>query len=103
MKPLFIPLFTRYFEQFERGEKHMEYRRPGGPFNPGTCYPGRLVTLSCGYGAHRRLQGKITFAENRDVHELNSADRRDIQALFGPLCKTVFCIGIEIITKEPAS
>lgn len=61
MKPLFIPLYKRFFEQFERGQKQIEYRKYGPRWNEKTCIVGRAVTLSCGYGKKRRLKGVITF------------------------------------------
>lgn len=60
MKPLFIPLARRWFDAFSRGEKTVEYRRLGGPWNERTCVPGRRVVLSRGYGRHARLTGVIT-------------------------------------------
>lgn len=60
MKPLFIPLKAEYFDQFEAGTKTVEYRKRGGRWNHLTCFVGRKVTLSRGYGKHRRLSGVIT-------------------------------------------
>lgn len=59
-KPLFIPLRGEYFDAFERGEKVTEYRQRGPRWNAETCYIGRRVVLSRGYGKHRRLTGIIT-------------------------------------------
>ena len=58
MKPLFIPLKTRYFRAFQRGEKTTEYRLYGPRWHEGTCYAGRPVTLSHGYSG-ARLTGII--------------------------------------------
>jgi len=58
-KPLFIPLKGEHFEAFERGEKDTEYRPYGKRWNERTCYLGRPVVLSFGYGKHRRLTGVI--------------------------------------------
>ena len=57
--PLFIPLKTKYFEAFKRGEKTEEFRRHFGPWNERACFVGRLVTLSKGYGKYERLSGEI--------------------------------------------
>lgn len=62
-KPLFIPLRAKYFEAFERGEKDTEYRADLRRWNARTCYPGRAVTLSYGYGNVRRLRGVIAGFE----------------------------------------
>lgn len=59
--PLFIPLKRKFFEQFERGEKTIEYRKFGPRWNRETCRPGRTVVLSLGYGKARRLRGVITW------------------------------------------
>jgi hypothetical protein len=64
-RPLFIPLYRRYYEAFEAGTKTIEVRRYGPKWNEHTCRVGRPVTLSCGYGKHRRLPGVIT-AFSRD-------------------------------------
>lgn len=53
MKPLFIPLKTEYFRQFQNGTKTVEYRLHGPRWHSGTCIPGRAVTLSHGYSGER--------------------------------------------------
>ena len=58
-KPLFIPLNAEHFEDFEVGAKTKEFRVYGSRWNERTCIPGRSATLSCGYGKHRRLYGKV--------------------------------------------
>jgi hypothetical protein len=58
-KPLFVPLKTEYFRQFESGIKKKEYRRYGPGWNERTCRIGRAVTLSHGYSG-ARLKGTIT-------------------------------------------
>lgn len=71
LTPLFIPLKTCYFEQFSIGTKDTEYRQYLGPWNIQNCYPGRLVTLSKGYGKYARLSGIITAVTLRkDVHNI---------------------------------
>jgi hypothetical protein len=60
IKPLFIPLRADFFDAFARGEKTCEYRRRGPRWNASTCFVGRRVVLSRGYGKHRRLTGTIT-------------------------------------------
>ncbi len=58
-KPLFIPLNAEYFEEFEAGRKTREFRVYGPRWNERTCFPGRPVTLSYGYGKQRRIQGTV--------------------------------------------
>lgn len=50
-KPLFIPLYKKFFGQFVDGIKKAELRRYGPRWNEKTCYAGRPVILSEGYGA----------------------------------------------------
>ena len=48
MKPLFVPLATRWYEKFESGEKDTEYRQFGPRWNFKTCIVGRSAILSKG-------------------------------------------------------
>lgn len=57
--PLFLPLKSQYFNAFAEGTKTVEYRLYGPRWNERTCYPGRPVVLSCGYGKSRRLTGRV--------------------------------------------
>jgi hypothetical protein len=59
-KPLFIPLKREFFEAFKRGTKTEEYRLEGPRWNARTCFVGRHVVLSLGYGKSNRLQGVVT-------------------------------------------
>lgn len=63
LKPLFVPLKKKYYEAFECGDKGTEYRAYGPRWNERTCYPGRHVVLSCGYGKGRRIKAIIDYAE----------------------------------------
>ena len=56
---LFVPLTSRYYEAFERGEKTEELRLYGPLWNERTCRIGRPITLSKGYGKKNRLHGTI--------------------------------------------
>lgn len=58
-KSLFIPLKAKWFEQFARGEKDTEYRPHGPRWNERTCFEGRPVVLSRGYGKQQRLYGYV--------------------------------------------
>jgi len=57
--PLFIPLKAEFYDAFARGEKNTEYRQRGPRWNAETCFIGRRVILSRGYGKQNRLHGKI--------------------------------------------
>jgi hypothetical protein len=52
-KPLFIPLRTRWFREFEAGTKDTEYRAYGPRWNERTCRVGRKATISHGYSGKR--------------------------------------------------
>lgn len=52
-KPLFIPLKTQWFRQFESGYKTIEYRAYGPRWNEKTCRVGRPATISHGYSGAR--------------------------------------------------
>ena len=60
MKPLFIPLKREYFEAFRAATKTDEFRPHGAWWNSRTCWVGRPVVLSLGYGKAHRLTGTIT-------------------------------------------
>lgn len=62
LKPLFIPLKRKYFEQFAMGRKTAEFRPFGPRWNHDTCFVGREVILSLGYGRQKRLSGVILDA-----------------------------------------
>lgn len=59
MKPLFIPLKTKFYEDFLSGKKRVEYRLYGARWNERTCSIGRAVVLSKGYGVSHRQGGKV--------------------------------------------
>ena len=68
MKPLFIPLKKKFWEQFRDGTKDTEYRRRGPRWNLDTCQLGRQVVLSCGYSG-ARLTGTIIGASYHTIPE----------------------------------
>lgn len=58
-KPLFIPLYTQWYEEFANGTKTVEFRNYGPRWNEKTCRIGRKVTISKGYGKKNRLYGVV--------------------------------------------
>ena len=92
MKPLFIPLNRKYFEEFKNGRKFVEKRVYGNRWNERTCKVGRPVTLSKGYGKAERLHGVVTLF---DVTEPLSRDKDWID-IFGRDAGRVARIGIRI-------
>lgn len=59
MKSLFIPLKTEFYEGFRDGTKTEEYRCYGPRWNERTCFVGRTVVLSKGYGKANRMNGRV--------------------------------------------
>lgn len=53
MKPLFLPLRTRWFREFQAGIKTIEYRVYGPRWHEQTCTVGRPVVVSHGYSGDR--------------------------------------------------
>jgi hypothetical protein len=60
-KPLFIPLRTEWFRQFEAGTKDTEYRAYGPRWNERTCRVGRKATVSHGYSGKRLERTVASF------------------------------------------
>jgi len=90
IKPLFIPLNGKHFEAFENGTKSVERRVFGPRWNHKTCYIGRPVVLSYGYGKQRRLSGKIVGT----LVSATEATRPDFVEIFGPDIAEAMCISI---------
>ena len=95
-KPLFIPLKTEPFEAFRCGEKTEELRRYGPCWNAHTCYPGRLVVLSKGYGKQSRLRGRVIAFKHQWGDTFGSRYKAAIKEHFGTLDLEIACIRIEI-------
>lgn len=96
MKPLFIPLMTEYYNAFVSGEKKYELRLAGSRWNEKTCYIGRPVTLSKGYGKNNRTSGFVFDYYEQTADKLEQPYRNQFLAVYGTLEKTVSCIGINI-------
>ena len=94
MKPLFIPLNSKPFEDFKSGTKDTEYRRYGKRWNERTCVVGRRVTLSKGYSKKHRISGTIT-----DFTTKSAADPSlpELSGYFAtPILTMVACIRVKI-------
>ncbi len=96
MKPLFIPLKTVYYEAFVNGDKTEELRKYGPRWNEKTCFPGRDVTLSKGYGKQHRTSGKIWKFKKQHGTLFGSTYKAAIIAIYGTLDVDVACISIKI-------
>ncbi|XPV77964.1 MAG: hypothetical protein ACNI27_08595 [Desulfovibrio sp.] len=97
-KPLFLPLKTKYYEAFKSGEKTEELRKYGGRWTEKTCFVGRKVTLSKGYGKQNRLKGVIVSFETKHGTKFGMFDRFAINDCFKTLDITMAIIGIKIET-----
>jgi hypothetical protein len=95
-KPLFIPLKVEYFDAFRDGRKRTEYRIYGKRWNHDTCYPGRAVTLSRGYGIKARLRGRVARLNVWPVDGLEDSARTAFLACYGRADVMVAAIDIEI-------
>lgn len=69
VKPLFIPLRTKWYRAFEAGDKIFEYRAYGPRWNERTCFVGRPAIISHGYGKRERL--------SRMVHGFKALDHAE--------------------------
>ena len=58
-KPLFIPLRTEWYRQFEAGTKDTEYRAYGPRWNEETCRVGRKAILARGYSTPDRMERTV--------------------------------------------
>lgn len=88
--PLFIPLNAEHFDAFERGDKKVEFRGYGKRWNERTCYPGRLVVLSRGYGKSRRLVGRVRSFLKTPMRETPAVE------IYASKYLDAACIGIRI-------
>jgi hypothetical protein len=100
MKPLFVPLKTKYFNEFASGEKNEELRAYGHRWNERTCPIGRPVTLSHGYGKKHRLTGVIARFKKQHASTFGSTYREAILDVFGTLDIHIACILIIEIEPE---
>lgn len=91
-KPLFIPLKAKFFDQFKAGTKTTEYRLRGPRWNAETCWLGRPVILSKGYGKAERLTGKVV---GFSYHTIPAAIPGWLEC-YGPGAGDAACIRIEV-------
>ncbi|MFX4226482.1 MAG: hypothetical protein ACFHHU_00905 [Porticoccaceae bacterium] len=95
-KPLFVPLRTEFFELFENGSKCIEYRLYGDRWNENTCFEGRPITLSHGYGKQRRLHRHIKNFAKRLGSELPPEDQSAVISVYGRLDVSLACIEVTL-------
>ncbi|WP_428383671.1 hypothetical protein [Nevskia ramosa] len=94
---LFIPLKTKFYREFERGDKTTEFRPYGPRWNERTCAIGRPVVLSMGYGKGQRLRG-VVAAFSASVEPSKSDAWR---SCYGDEPQSVACIRIALFDQQP--
>lgn len=92
MKPLYVPLRTRYYRAYLAGKKTTEYRRYGARWNETTCAVGRAVVLSHGYSG-ARLMARVASARRVPASTLSDPD---------PYHADDVLIAIELTDIQPA-
>ncbi len=85
IKPLFIPLSSKYYDQYKSGEKSEELRLYGPRWNEKTCPPGRRVILSRGYGKKHRMTGVIWQFKKQRATTFGSTYRAAVLDVYGTL------------------
>lgn len=96
VKPLFFPLYTEHYERFKDGSKGSELRLYGKRYNEQTCFIGRAVILSKGYGKRNRMTGKIWQFQKCHGSTFNSIDRAAIINIYGSIDVLIACIFIRL-------
>lgn len=99
---LFVPLNAIYFHAFEDGSKTTEFRLYGPRWNETTCFVGRPVTLSHGYGRRRRLKTSIRSFSRRRIADLDSAVIGSLMALYPDASTETHVACIEMARITPA-
>lgn len=96
-KPLFVPMKSEYYEAFKGGEKTEELRLYGKRWNERTCYVGRKIILSKGYGKKERLIGQIWRFKKQHGSLFGSTYKKSILDVFFNLDVYIACISIKDI------
>jgi len=99
-RPLFLALKAKWFDAFASGEKRSELRLYGPRWNERTCFVGRDVVLSRGYGKASRLRGTIREFYRRKARTFGSTYQSVILETFGTLDKEIAEIRIDIAARE---
>ena len=100
MKPLFIPVTTKYFELYASGRKDAELRLYGQRWNEKVCKVGRKVIISKGYGKHARLTGEIFCFVKMSGRSLSPENQMAVKDVYGTLDVLIAFIGICDIKNE---
>lgn len=101
-KPLFVPLKTEHFQAFACGDKDTEFRLHGARWNERTCFPGRPVVLSKGYGNHARLNGVVESFHQVAFAQLDMSDQVKLLDLYGSVLHGATIAVIQIRVEQSA-
>ena len=95
IKPLFIPLKTEHFDAWKSGDKTDELRLYGKRWNERTCWVGRDVVLSRGYGRKHRMRGRLWKFKKQHAPTFGSAYKAAILDCFKTLDVWIAVISID--------
>ena len=101
MKPLFVPLRSEPYDQFAAGAKSAELRLYGPRWNEQTCWPGRTVILSRGYGRHHRMRTAVVAFRRMTLAELPATERRSVTRHYGEIPESTDIAVIIMDDPEP--
>ncbi|WP_417790324.1 hypothetical protein [Terasakiella pusilla] len=94
--PLFLPLKSEFFYDFQSGKKTHEYRRHKGQFNARTWAVGRRVNLRRGYSTTDNLYGVVISFTVFRKSEIIGPLAKTITNLYGPDDEEICEIGIQV-------
>lgn len=94
VKPLFVPLNAKYYEAFKDGSKTEELRLYGPRWNEKTCFIGREIVLSRGYGKQNRMKGRIWKFKKQHGSTFGSTYKKSILDVFFNLDVDIAVISI---------
>lgn len=99
MKPAFIPLKKRYYEQFLDGSKTIEYRITKRQWKAKNFPVGRSVILSSGYSKKHRTEAKVSRSEECPFEQLCQLTKNNLEECCGRIKPETMItwIGLEII------
>lgn len=99
LKPVFLPLKRKYWEQFRDGESSVEYRKLGHRWREKAFPSGRGVILSCGYSGPRLL-ARVRSCSVVNSSNIDGGDGLSVVELYGANV-LVLAIKLEMMSDLP--
>lgn len=96
MKPAFIPLKKRYYEQFLDGSKTIEYRIAKRQWRAKNFPVGRPVILSSGYGKKHRTEAIVLSSEECPFERLCRLTKNNLEECCGRIEPKTMITWIEL-------